>query len=67
MAKSLITSAHPRATTPGFDRALSFRIDQLITDLEAEPRPLRRALLCLQKRWAERRVPAFVPSTKGGA
>ena len=48
-------------TTPAdpFDRALSLRLDALIITLETSPHWTRRTWLCLQQRWAERRVPAF--------
>jgi hypothetical protein len=42
-----------------YDRALSLRLDALISALEQSP-PLPLSLwLRVQKRWNERRVPAF--------
>ena len=50
--------SRPAPTQP-WDAALSLTIDHLIIALDAQPRPLRWAALRVQKRWAERRVPAF--------
>ena len=61
---SLSGATRPAPTQP-FNAALSLTIDHLIIALDAQPRPLRWAALRVQKRWAERRVPAFV--LNGGA
>ena len=59
----MATIRTPARTRPAsvqpFDAALSLTLDRLIIALDAQPRPLRWASLRVQKRWAERRVPAF--------
>lgn len=42
-----------------FDAALSYKLDQVILQLDAQPRGLRWLWLRLRKRWLERSVPSF--------
>jgi hypothetical protein len=55
------------SNAPPFDLALSLRLDSLIIALEADDQPpvMRRVWLKVQKRWAERHVPAY--HCEGGA
>lgn len=42
---------------PGFDHALSQKLDRVISQLDQQPRGLQWAWLRLQKLWLERKVP----------
>ncbi len=52
---------HP--PTAPFDAQLSFKIDALLLEPEHDDtRRIKRSVLRLRKRWAERRVPAWMPA-----
>lgn len=53
-------------TSAPCDPNISRTIDRILVQLEADPKPLKRVMLRLLKRWIERHIPAF-PATSARA
>lgn len=59
MAHSTAAPALRRCAPRAFDRALSLRLDGVISDLDGRPSWPHRLPLQVRKAWLERRIPAL--------